>query len=209
MVSARRPLEAYYTPFDLAEALVDLLPITPTCKVLEPHAGAGAFASALKARTPYVCVIDVDPAAPALTLPGLSDALVGDFLALDVEGLNFDFVVGNPPYSIPAGVGKSGKPIMKEIATQHILQGLRALRPGGTLAYLLRASLKGSGGKKRAHFWRTVGLVKTYHLSNRPSFTGGDTDNAEYSFLVFEKGYTGRSSEYWLYRDEDGRYAVV
>ncbi len=208
-MSERRPLEAYYTPFDLAEALVDLLAITPSCKVLEPHAGAGAFTSALKARTPYVCAIDLDPQAPALTLPGLSDALCGDFLSMDVDGLNFDFVVGNPPYSIPVGVGKSGKPIMKEIATEHILQGLRALRPGGILAYLLRASLKGSGGEKRARFWRSSGLLRTYHLSNRPSFTGGGTDNAEYSFLVFEKGYSVRSSEYWLYKDEEGRYAVV
>lgn len=175
IASKRRPLDAYMTPDDLAEALVGLLPIGPHHAVLEPHAGGGAFVRALTVRARHVLAVDIDPDA-AVPLHH-----VGDFLAYE-PNLALDYVVGNPPFR---GF---------ELHVEHAL----TLAPN--VAFLLRLAVMESRG--RVDLWRRWPLRKVWVLAERPSFTGGGTDSAAYGWFWFQRGYRGTAEVVpgWLWR---------
>ena len=60
--ASRHPLDAYYTPRPLAQALIEQLPITASQSVLEPSSGGGAFVQALLSKTPRVTALDIEQA---------------------------------------------------------------------------------------------------------------------------------------------------
>jgi hypothetical protein len=103
-MTARDPLDRYYTPDALAEAC--LLAMAPAswrllpARVIEPYAGGGAYLRAARRLWPgvYVMGCDVDPDAPALA-PGaglhVTRCPTADYTPLP-DGLTW--VVSNPPY---------------------------------------------------------------------------------------------------------------
>lgn len=165
-VAERRPLDAYYTPDALAEALVGLLPIEPTDTVLEPHAGGGAFVRALRPRCARVLACDVNPDAEGLALA--DSAYRGDFLSCGIGGR---WTVGNPPFR---GF---------EAHVEHALSLSRHV------AFLLRLAVMESQG--RAPLWRRWPLRKVWVLAERPSFTNGGTDSAAYGFFWWDRHHDG------------------
>lgn len=161
-------LDAYYTPDALAFFLVDLLPIHGNDLVLEPSAGGGAFVKALLHKTNQVVAIDLNPDAPGLKMVG---SAVCDFL--DVLPPNApDWIIGNPPYFN---------------ASEHVEHALNCT--DRHVGFLLRLAFLES--KRRAAFWKKNPCRKVFVLSERPSFTGGRTDNSAYGFFWWDILHNG------------------
>ena len=180
----RDVLDRYYTPPQLARAVVVALhamePISGV--VLEPSAGGGAFARALLDLTPAeVVVSDLDPRAPALMSTAWDRRRAAgdrvpcasycrrDFLTIDF--LRPSWVIGNPPYSV---------------AEEHIRH---ALTIAPRVAFLLRASFGSSQG--RVPLWRDHPPRHMWQLAQRPSYTGGATDPADYAVYFWDRDHPG------------------
>ena len=176
----RVPLDAYYTPDDVAARCVAVLPSWPR-RIVEPSAGGGAFVRGIRARwrTAQITGCDVNP--DALGLRECNAAAVCDFVDFRPGDIDPDAVVGNPPYSD---------------AEAHIRHALRVVRPDGVVAFLLRLAMLES--QKRAAFWTAHPPRKVWVLSARPSFTGGGTDSAAYGWFVWERGFAGPPALGWL-----------
>jgi predicted RNA methylase len=179
--SGRRKFDAYFTSDAVATALVERL--SADCfwrggTVLEPSAGRGAFVRAIGKTDPCPDAIfanDMDPlrveelkalnAAESelpLIIPSCSD-----FLQL---GGAYDLILGNPPYSH---------------AEEHARKALALRARCGVVAFLLRLGFLES--EARVPFWKEHPASKVYVLSQRPSFTGGGTDNCPYGFFVWDR----------------------
>jgi hypothetical protein len=174
VLGSRHPLDAYYTPQPLADAVVrwlaaDFIFGEGPSIVLEPSIGAGAFALAAKAQWPLCEVdgVDVNPDAAGLRL--CTDVYVQDFVTVSMNRTPC-LTIGNPPFSF---------------AEEHAAHA-NELTPGGIVALLLRSAF--FHGKKREAFWKKYPARKEYRLVERPSFTGGGTDSAEYSVFVWTPG---------------------
>ena len=176
----RTPLDAYYTDPAVAMACVAVLPALIDGVLVEPSVGGGAFARAMRARWPGRQIVGVDVVE---TPPGAVDCDAcqrcdwpswGPFTPVAA-------IVGNPPYSH---------------AEAHIRHALAVVRPGGTVAFLLRLAML--EGQKRAAFWREFPPVAVHVLSKRPSFTGGGTDSAAYAVFQWRRGFCGTPTLGWI-----------
>lgn len=182
----RRPLDAYYTPPELAARLVGLLPIERGDVVLEPHAGGGAFVNALRARNRaakdvVICAADINPDAPGVQMEGVGNMPGLDFLSnlLSPED-GIDWVIGNPPY---------------DNAAAHVKEALRLTRKG--VGFLLRLAFLESASREA--FWKEHPPAYVYILSRRPTFTGdGRTDSCAYGFFVWVKHKYNEPRLRWL-----------
>lgn len=170
-------LSRYYTDPRVAAACVAALPeVRPGWRILDPHAGGGAWLEAVLEREPgaFCHAHDLDPGAAAVQPGQRWRTTVGDFL--EEEGPRWsgiDLVVGNPPYSVD-GV---------EVATIHLR---RALEVAPRVAWLLPLDLLG-GHRALPERWRAIPAA-VWPVYPRPSFTGGKTDSGEYGFMLFERG---------------------
>lgn len=169
--------DSYYTPPALADVLVGLLPLEPGDTALEPSAGGGAFCRALEARGCLVHALDVDPRAPALNMPARPwRTQVGDFLTAGVG--RPIWVVGNPPY---------------RSAEDQVRRALEVADRG--VAMLLRLAML--AGQKRSLLWRSHPPAIVYVLPQRPSFTGGGTDQYDYAWMVWDSRREGEPIIRW------------
>jgi hypothetical protein len=145
--------------------------------VLEPSAGDGNFVEELS-KLPGdwdIHAVDLVNDSDNLIRRGADKAKTGDFLTVDFEGVRYDAIVGNPPFVH---------------AQEHILRALDLLRPGGTLAFLLRTAFQES--HDRTAFWKEHPAYKVRPLIPRPSFTGnGKSDQQAYSVFLWKRGYKG------------------
>lgn len=167
----RDRLDRYYTPDALASALVALLPIAPGARVLEPHAGGGAFVRALEARGARVVPADLDEAAGW----GPSRCFLRDLPAIERPG----WIVGNPPY---------------RDAEAHIRRALDVT--GQHVAFLLRLAILESA--KRRPLWEDHPPRRVWVLSSRPSFTGGGTDSAAYGWFWWDRRWREEATLGWI-----------
>ena len=181
---SRDALDRYYTPPRLARAIVTAVHAVEPLSgvVLEPSAGAGAFARAILDLTPAeVIVADLDPAAPALMSPAWAQRRAAgertpcasycgrDFASID--WLRPAWVIGNPPYSA---------------AEEHVRHALTMSRH---VVFLLRAAFVESKG--RSAFWRDHPCRHVWFCAERPSFTSGGTDSAAYAVFWWDTAYHG------------------
>ena len=166
--AVRIQTDAYYTEDPLARALVSLLPIGGGTTVWEPHAGGGAFVRALSEQGACVIASDITEG----MWPTASHIFVADFLTLEPDPARpFPWIVGNPPFR---GFEK------------HVDQ---ALRFAENVAFLLRLAAMETAA--RAPMWKRWPLRRVTVLAERPSFTGGRTDNAAYGFFHWQRSHTG------------------
>ncbi len=170
-------LDRYYTPDKCARACVRELGLAgyplPGKHGLEAGVGGGAFAREMKAYGMRVSGVDLDAGAP-----GFADcdfAIIGDFLRgdIDLDLRKYDYVIGNPPY---------------KHAQEFVELGLQR---APVVAYVLRSAfLSGARRYKALHSKHQPRWV--FPLAERPSFVStGATDSADYSFIVWERGWTG------------------
>ena len=138
---------------------------------LEPAVGDGAVISAIRERTP------VDDGRwisyDVRTVNAIAEFHAQcDFLAVDVDApysKDLTAVVTNPPYSL----------------AEEFIRHSRALCPHADLVFLLRLAFLASA--KRLPLWEDVGIPDVCVLPNRPSFTGGGTDSADYAWFVWPR----------------------
>lgn len=176
----RAGLDAFYTPDDVAGACVaTIADDVRGRRVLEPHAGGGAFVRALLGHTLDVWAMDLDPQAPALAPSACPNRMWGDFL-VDLSSGPGSAWGGDPPAWIV------GNPPFNE-AEAHVRRALSVATEGA--AFLLRLAFL--EGAKRREFWREHPAAEVHVLVSRPSFTGGGTDSAAYGWFVWRRGHVG------------------
>jgi hypothetical protein len=166
--------DKYYTPNPLAREVVRWVADDFFCGIgpgliLEPSIGAGAFANACREYWPSASItgVDSDCAAPGFAF---ASEIVPDRFEVATLQMPFDLTVGNPPFSH---------------AEEHAAKA-NDCTIGGIVALLLRSGF--FHGKRRTAFWKQYPPMKEYRLVERPSFTGGGTDSAEYSVFVWCPG---------------------
>lgn len=177
MARERRQDDAYMTPDALALAICVRLCrlVERPQSVIEPSAGGGAFVRAVAStwRSATIRAVDIRPECEEAAGAVVFDCCDWPEYAQKM-GLAADLIVGNPPYADALG---------------HAEAALRALRPGGVLAFLLRQSFLSS--QRRLPFWREHPLYAFAPIVPRPSFTGGGSDTAEYALFVWREGHRG------------------
>lgn len=131
VVNEKKDRQAFYTPPDIVEMLMEYACITDQHDVLEPSAGDGAIALACVAAgaaSVTVCEIDPDECAHLRALGAFDAVLEGDFLTADLHTgahpSKFERIVMNPPFT------------RGQDAT-HILAAYEYLAPGGRLIAIM------------------------------------------------------------------------
>lgn len=155
--------------FDSPPAVVDrvleLAAIERGMTVLEPSAGLGNIARALRtAGCPTMCVEIDEKRAVALGADGFPSVIVADFLG--VTGLaNFDRVVMNPPFA----------PAQADI--DHVLHALNFLKPEGRLVSVMSAGVMFRSNAKTIQFLALVDeMGGTIERLPEGSFRASGTD---------------------------------
>lgn len=140
-----RKADFFATPAALADRVVALADIRPGDRVLEPSAGRGAIALAVRRACPEARVICIEPLPDnRAVLEAEGFELIGsDFLLEgDVVGA-FDAIVMNPPFS-------------KRADLVHVEHALHFLRPGGSLVAIMSAGAKYRDDKRGRAFRELV-----------------------------------------------------
>lgn len=193
----RRAHEHYPTQQIVADyAVSNFLPQSERhMNILDPGAGTGPFARALRSCWPDA----------SMTLHGVDIALVppgrtydawwrGDFRAwARNRPVEYDIVLGNPPY---------------DIAEAFIWNALHVLKPGGHLLFLLALEFMSSVG-------RYAGLFATApprHINisaRRLDFTGSGGDMRNHVFVLWTKGWRGVTTTSWFDYRQDLRQLAL
>jgi len=149
-LARRKERGQYMTPRVLRDRLLDQLDLRPGIRVLDPGVGTGEFLRSVLDRQPDSEVVgwDIDDDVLAVAHELVPEATLVQRSALDpYTGEPFDIVIGNPPYFQfkPAPEIKryfaqviSGRP---NIFALFFQAGLEALKPVGTLAYVVPPSM--------------------------------------------------------------------
>lgn len=132
VVNIQQTYQAFYTPVELANQVVQLAGIQRGQRVLEPSAGNGALIRALPHDIDLVAVEINEKEAGKIPMPPGHLLVVSDFLQCNGDLGQFDRVVMNPPFT-------------KGQDVKHIKHALKMLKPGGRLV-----SICGNGPKQRA-----------------------------------------------------------
>lgn len=187
-------IDAFYTPQDLAQALLAILPIRPGDTVIEPSVGGGAWIRALKQVHPWTrrIGIDLDEAAPGLHLgPELLDeGLIGDFTRWKPKAWTArpHWVIGNPPYS-------------DDLDLAHVQHGLRIVRNHGSVAMLLPVGFLAGRGRWNA-LHRNIRPRAIVHLPFRVRFGGPDdkgmAGKRDTVFIWWDLGWSGPTLTAWV-----------
>lgn len=138
--------------------------------VLEPSAGNGNIVEVIKKNGENIITALELREEEFNTLSLISDkVIIGDFLKFQTNE-QFDYIIGNPPYSLAQEFVEK----CFEIATNNT-----------KIIMLLRTNFLES--KKRYEFWQKYPVNGLYVLSKRPSFTGKGTDATSYSWFVWDR----------------------
>lgn len=104
---AKNPTAYFPTPPDVVKAMlemagVDLLRFAPEARILEPSAGSGAIADALRESSPGACLdtVEILPINAAVLRAKGHVVHEMDFLQFEADA-SYDAVLMNPPFSLP------------------------------------------------------------------------------------------------------------
>ncbi len=193
----RKSLGQYFTPRSIREILLDKLPnkkIAP--KVLDPACGTGEFLITAKKvfKQPRLYGWDIDKKliniakelVPKANLKKLDASLNQDYE-------KYDFVIGNPPYfefSSSEKINKKFKEIINgrvNIFSLFIYQGLKWLKEGGYLAYVVPPSMNnGAYFSKLRKFIIDNSNIEYLHILKNPKIFHGALQST--MLLVLKKG---------------------
>lgn len=124
----KKTLQAFYTPPTLARHLVQLARVGEGHKALEPSAGHGSIAKAMRDVGARVYCVEIDGEAVSLLRADGLDVHQGDFLDYKVEE-TWDRIVMNPPFA-------------KGQAVRHVTHALSILDARGVLVAVLPAGVR-------------------------------------------------------------------
>lgn len=196
----RREHDAYFTPPELARAIVERVAtfIGEMGRIWEPHCGGGAFVAAARAQWPkhWITALDLVDRRDGALAAGACRFVKHDWLQPLPAKLEPytqvdppDLIIGNPPFLD---------------AEAHVRRALEVVRPpegphgyykeGGHVAFLLRLAFLASGERLRgisASGPSGMGLKMVCPIAPRPSFTGLGSDNSEYALFVWQRDFKG------------------
>lgn len=203
-------VDCLYTPLGVAQQLVALLAIAPHELVVEPSAGAGGFAEAVRMQQPrallYLVEHDAEQARRLRDAAGDEDRIVvqhGDWLATTFgPEQRPDWIVGNPPY---------------EAAEAHVEHALQQVEPvAGRVAMLLGIGFLAGQARARG-LWARHPPRDIYVLSRRVAhlgrsrasrshregrlLTGRETSDRDQLWIVWDRAYRGPTRTWWLCPD--------
>lgn len=190
----REPEDYYTTPsWAVRRLLEEWSPIRPGGIWVEPGAGNGAIIRTVNAwcerkeiAVPrwHAFEIREEEREP---LTAICPTTIGNFLHIDTRPAWADeatVVLGNPPYN----------------QAFEFLRQAHALFPHAEILLLLRQAFTAS--EKRYDFMR-VHVPDKFELPNRPSFTGGGGDSADYAWMRWPAGWERMSGSVYLLRLTD------
>lgn len=185
----RHPTDFYPTPLEFCRAALDLIPVSRTAAlVLDPGAGKGPWGQALKEINPdsYIWGVEIEP---EMKPPWYDSWSHGDFLEQVGYGVNFDLVIGNPPY---------------RYAEKFIRKSFEMLGKDGHILFLLRLAFLESQ-ERYFGLWKDHKPLKVWTCARRPSFTGdGKTDSTAYAVYLWSKEkFEGDTIMDWMYWELD------
>jgi len=196
-ISHRKTLGQYFTPKSIREKLLSKLPNTiKNPKILDPACGTGEFLLTAKKyfKNPELHGWDIDKnlikiskeLTPKSNLKVVDSLLSGDYN-------KFDFVIGNPPYfefNPSREVRNKFKEIINgriNIFSLFIYQGLRWLKNGGYLAYVVPPSMNnGAYFQKLRKFIVENANIKYLHILKNPKLFNGALQST--MLLILKKG---------------------
>ncbi|GAA4393361.1 class I SAM-dependent methyltransferase [Hymenobacter koreensis] len=139
VVSTKKDTQAFYTPAAVVAKTLGYLPALKGMVVLEPSAGEGAFADAIRAEGADVVCCEIDPESASVLIRKGHTVITGDFLGCKVSPAGYDAIVMNPPFA-------------KDQDMQHVLHAFRFLKPGGVLLAITGTGWENASSKRRQDF---------------------------------------------------------
>lgn len=204
----RKRLGQFFTPRSLREELLSRIPRLVRPRVLDPSCGTGEFL--LSARhyfvEPELFCWEIDPKLVEIARRVVPEAHIEQVDALRKPFREeFDVVLGNPPY-FEFKPDKDLEIKFREIIWGRvniyaffIYLGLRVLKPGGYLVYVVSSSMNNGAyfKKLREYIVRNTDIVYMRVLEDRFLFEGA---NHTFQLLVLRKAEnTGR----YIFRHND------
>jgi 16S rRNA A1518/A1519 N6-dimethyltransferase RsmA/KsgA/DIM1 with predicted DNA glycosylase/AP lyase activity len=140
--------------------------------ILEPSAGNGAICKVIKEWYPTVKIVanEIRKEENENLIKYADSVYHLDFLKFKGSKLDFDLIIGNPPFN----------------QAQEFLEKCFEIASDDTdIVMLLRLAFLES--RKRYEFWQKYPLYRLFVLSERPSFINGKTDATAYGWFVWRK----------------------
>ncbi len=196
-INYRKSLGQYFTPKSIREALLDKLPKgIKNPKILDPACGTGEFLLTAKKyfKDPELYGWDIDKKLVEISKKMVSEANLKNTDSLQNDEFNkFDFVIGNPPYfefSPPAEIKRKFRDIINgrtNIFSLFIYQGLRWLKEGGYLAYVVPPSMNnGAYFQNLRKFIVENSNIEYLHILKNPKLFNGALQST--MLIIIKKG---------------------
>lgn len=147
VVDKKKEFQFFETPQHVVARIIKLAEIQPDHKCLEPSAGHGNIAEALRdiVGNNNVTCVELDPGNTEILIDKGFQVYEGDFLKYN--GYNYDRIVMNPPFT-------------RQQDITHVQQALSLLTNNGILVSVMGAGVVFRQNKKTLDFWEIVGKHK-------------------------------------------------
>ncbi|MEM1911485.1 MAG: N-6 DNA methylase [Sulfolobales archaeon] len=191
----RKKFGQFFTPRSLREELIEKLPRLSKPKVLDPACGTGEFL--LTARDyfeePELYCWEIDPVLADIArrvVPEASIEVVDSLKKPFVEA--FDVVLGNPPY-LEVRLDRDVETRYFEVISGRvnlyslfIYLGLKVLKPGGWLAYVVSSSMNNGAYFKKLREY-IIRVADIEYMKTLPSSRMFTEANHTFQLLVLRK----------------------
>ncbi|BCX16108.1 MAG: hypothetical protein KatS3mg098_337 [Candidatus Parcubacteria bacterium] len=196
-IEYRKSLGQYFTPRSIREALLSKLPTNiKNPKILDPACGTGEFLITAKKyfKNPQLYGWDIDKKLVKIAKEVVPEAKLKQLDALLNEDYGkYDFVIGNPPYfefTPPENIRKKFGSIINgrlNIFSLFICQGLKWLKEGGYLAYVVPPSMNnGAYFLKLRKFIVENSNIEYLHILDDPKIFHGALQST--MLIILKKG---------------------
>lgn len=196
-IKYRKSLGQYFTPRPIREALIEQLPKNiKNLKVLDPGCGTGEFLLTAKKYFPNAELYgwDIDKNLIEISQKNNPEAKLQCVNSLENEQYeSFDLVIGNPPYfefTPPEKIRNKFQSIIggrTNIFSLFVYQGLKWLKEGGYLAYVIPPSMNNGAyfAKLRNYIVENANIEYLHVLDDPKLFHGAQQTTM---LLILKKG---------------------
>lgn len=183
----------FFTPPKVTQLVVEMLGIPAGAKVLEPSCGGGAFLEQLQGRDVLGIELLHETARVAQLCYPEAKIVRGDALGMlpELEG-QFDFVVGNPPFTATNEKYPGFALSSKRLENYFLELAVRALKPGGKAGLIVPDSILSCDRDKphRQYVLDNCYYLATVSLPQETFYFTGTT--VKTSLIIFMKKIPGK-----------------